>query len=559
MDPIRTREAAACIVGVIDGIRSEGPTPAEIQKAQNAVESQYYFGQSDVLGVASNLAYYEALGDYRLADAFIQKLREVTPEAVLRSASAYLTLENASLLEYLPEGTDWGAPGALEVRRSLEAMARPLVPSLPDLPEITRRPPAPGSASLGPTPPRRLSLPGGATLLVEESPWLPVTSVVVLFRDGRLQETEDNMGISRLTLATMGKGTMGRDALRIATEMESFGCSLERLYDDDYLGFSFGILSRFLPGGMDLLLDVIRNAAFDPTEVERERKVQLAAIESLKDQSLGYTLNLFREAAYPGHPYALPAYGAPSTVKRLNARALREWHRRIFRPDRMVVAVVGDLSASSVRDMLAERMEGWTAEGPLPSEVHAVTHTSSITERVETRKRTQTFQIIGFPACDLRSQAKYPLDLLQSAVSGLGGRFFEAIRGKRGLAYVVAAMNYAKRLGGSFVVYLGTAPEKELEARAILMDEIGKIRLEGLPEEEIFRSRSYLLGSHAISLQASQARALSYAAAEIQEQGMEEVEAYPQRIREVASEKVLGIAREVLTPECYALGVLRGG
>ena len=144
-------------------------------------------------------------------------------------------------------------------------------------------------------------------------------------------------------------------------------------------------------------------------------------------------------------------------------------------------------------------------------------------------------------------------------MSGLGGRFFEAIRGKRGLAYVVAAMNYAKRLGGSFVVYLGTAPEKELEARAILMDEIGKIRLEGLPEEEIFRSRSYLLGSHAISLQASQARALSYAAAEIQEQGMEEVEAYPQRIREVASEKVLGIAREVLTPECYALGVLRGG
>ena len=382
--------------------------------------------------------------------------------------------------------------------------------------------------------------------------------MVVLFRGGRVQETAENTGISRLTLATMAKGTHRRDALRIATEIESFGCSLERVFDDDYLGFSIGILTRFLPGGLDLLLDVIRSPLFSEAELERERKVQLAAIEALQDQSMGFALNLFREAAYAGHPYSLPAYGAPEALSRLDRESLLRWHLKTFRPDQMVVAVAGDLSAGSVQEILAGKMEGWAADGPPPGDPGFVAPLTGVVERAERRKRAQTFQILGFPACDLRSDAKYPLDLLQNTVSGLGGVFFEAIRGKRGLAYVVAAMNFAKRLGGSFVVYLGTSPDKEEEARKILLEEVARIRSEGLRPEEIRRARSFTLGTYPILLQTNQARALSYAAAELQEKGMEEVQAYPSRIRAVTDQNVDQAAREFLTPARYALGVLRG-
>jgi len=143
-------------------------------------------------------------------------------------------------------------------------------------------------------------------------------------------------------------------------------------------------------------------------------------------------------------------------------------------------------------------------------------------------------------------------------VSGLGGVFFEAIRGKRGLAYVVAAMNFAKRLGGSFVVYLGTSPDKEDEAREILLAEVRRIGSEGLKPEEISRARAFTLGTYPMLLQTNLARALSYAAAELQEKGMEEVAAYPSRIRAVPDEAVSEAARRFLTPDRYALGILRG-
>ena len=126
------------------------------------------------------------------------------------------------------------------------------------------------------------------------------------------------------------------------------------------------------------------------------------------------------------------------------------------------------------------------------------------------------------------------------------------------MAYVVAASNYAKRLGGFFMVYLGTSPEKEKQARTILLEEVEKIRSVGLDPNEILRSRTYTLGTYPILLQTNLARAISYAAAEIQERGMEEVQAYPDRIGKVTPEEVSRSAREFLTPDRYALGVLRG-
>ena len=119
-------------------------------------------------------------------------------------------------------------------------------------------------------------------------------------------------------------------------------------------------------------------------------------------------------------------------------------------------------------------------------------------------------------------------------------------------------MNFAKRMGGSFVVYLGTSPDKEEVARKILLEEVARIREEGFSDEEIARARSFTLGTYPILLQSNLSRALSYAAAELQERGMEEVQAYPSRIRDVTPERIQQAVRDFLTPERYALGVVKG-
>ena len=107
----------------------------------------------------------------------------------------------------------------------------------------------------------------------------------------------------------------------------------------------------------------------------------------------------------------------------------------------------------------------------------------------------------------LRPRGRLPLARGRAATSGLGGRFFEAVRGQRGLAYAVSAFNFHRVAGGAFAVYLATMPKDEAEARRVLFQEIASLRREGLSREEIQRAMAFIRGVHAIGMQGKGQRA----------------------------------------------------
>lgn len=85
-----------------------GVDEAEVRKAKNMVEAGYVFAQETVEGQGRKLGYYEMLGDYRLAERYVERLYEVTPDDVMRAARTYLTPDRCSLVTYRPKG--WTAP-----------------------------------------------------------------------------------------------------------------------------------------------------------------------------------------------------------------------------------------------------------------------------------------------------------------------------------------------------------------------------------------------------------------------------------------------------------------
>src|SRR2546425_11977788 len=109
-DPKNGMAATRAIQAEIERLRQEPPTNAEMERARSAIEYRYHQSRSDVLGQSSILAYYEALGDFRLADELVEKLRLVTGADVLRVARAHLSLENMTLLEYVPEAAEARLP-----------------------------------------------------------------------------------------------------------------------------------------------------------------------------------------------------------------------------------------------------------------------------------------------------------------------------------------------------------------------------------------------------------------------------------------------------------------
>jgi zinc protease len=561
-DPGKARGALGAIQAELEGLRREPPTAGEIERARTAIEFQHHQSRSEVLGQSAILAYYEAMGGFALADEVVERLRRVSAKDVRKAAEKYLAIDGATILEYVPDGAkvDEIDPAALndELRRvdpgappSVEAAARgvPAAAAPGTVPQVV-----PGEAA-GQVSRHRFD--SGPLLLLEENHDLPLVSFCVAFRGGRSGEGRDKCGITRLMQSSMVKGTPRREADQLAIEVDVLGTSIERLIDEDYFGFAMTVLSKHARHAFEILMDVVRHPAFRHEEIDKERRLMLTAQEAIKDQSLPYTFQLFRRAAFGSHPYALPTFGLEAPVQALKREDLVKWHRHSVLPTAMVISAVGDITAEDAVDLVGTGIAEWSHEGrggKDPGQVLAW----GAAEAIESRRRQQTAQIVGFPTPGLLSPERFALDLVQAITSGLGGRFFEEVRGKRGLAYAVHAFNYHRVSGGAFAVYLATSPGDEAEARKVLFREIAHLRQDGPRREEIERAVRYLHGRHSIALQGNVSRAVRYVDAEVRGPGVEGVLDYPERIAAVGGEDVSDAIWRYLDPDHCAMGVLRG-
>jgi zinc protease len=560
-DPKQAAAALRSAQAEIERLRQEPPSSTEIERARTAIEHRYHLSRAEALGRSAVLAYYEALGGYGLAEEAVARLSQVTADQVQRVAETWLGLDGATVLEYVPDEAGLSAPRQAEdllsdLKRIAPApalrdpgMARAPLPAAAPFLRVTRLDPA------GPV--TRHSFEAGPMVVHESRRRLPLVTVSVGFRGGRSGEQRDNCGVTRLMQAVMAKGSPQRDARRVALEIDGLGTSLERIVDEDWFGFSISLLSRHLERGFEILADLVRHPALAFEEIEKERALLLAAQEAIHDQSLAHTFQLFRRAAFGSHPYALPTYGQQASVQAIRREDLVRWHRLTVRPAGMVVAVVGDVGEAEVLDQVGRFIAEWPQEGYGGSEPGQLLGWGGA-EIVETRRRAQTAQVIGFPGSGLKSPDRHLLDVLQSMTSGLGGRFFEAVRGRRGLAYAVQSFNYHRLRGGAFVVYMATSPRDEAEARKVLFQEIARLRQDGPRSDEIERARRHITGGHAVAMQTNASRALRYVDAEVRGLGAAEVLDYPARIAAVVQQDVADAAWRYLDPDRCAMGILRG-
>jgi len=91
--PENLREAETALFSEIAKLCTDSVTEEELTKSRNLLESLLAFSVESVSGQASILASYEALGDYRLAETYMERLYEVSAEDVRRVAGKYLTLK----------------------------------------------------------------------------------------------------------------------------------------------------------------------------------------------------------------------------------------------------------------------------------------------------------------------------------------------------------------------------------------------------------------------------------------------------------------------------------
>ena len=568
LDTRGLKEAQIEVFRQVKRLKTQEVPYDELFKAKNAIKFSYLSSVETVRGRSFSLAAYEAYGDYRLAERYLENVDRVTAQDVRRVASEYLVLENASILENRPEDESDDGIAAQQIEEAIrQGLAEERVEGKTservDIESSRGAGPSSGesvvttSGSVDPSATSHV-LSCGATLITRENHSLPLVSLGVYFNGGRVRESEENCGITRLMLKGSLKGTAGRTGEEIFNSLEALGASVDTEAEPDYFGYLVKILSSNLDGGLDVIADVMMNPLFDPDELDKEKEILLARIERDKDNMRGYPIRLLHKALFEDHPYGLNDLGEEEAVRKLDRFQIKTWHDQHVSSGNMTVVAVGDFESSRLKEKLDQLFQdlapGKTyAEPALPPNLDAEKD-----EVVETRRKAQTAQALGFPTCSYQDDDFHALKVLQGIASGTGGRFFHQLREKMGLAYTVYGVNRSWGETGAFYAYIATSPENEELAREKLLDEFDKFKIEPVTDEELEVAKNYIAGMYKIYLETNSALVREYAKAQLLAKGTEEMERYPEKIAGVTKEEISEVAAKYFDLKSLAVGAIRG-
>ena len=105
------------------------------------------------------------------------------------------------------------------------------------------------------------------------------------------------------------------------------------------------------------------------------------------------------------------------------------------------------------------------------------------------------------------SEGQYPLAVLSNIIGGsMSSRLFQSIREKLGLAYSVYSYPTSYTGTGTLTLYAGTGEKQVKEVLSRMIEEIERVRKEGVTGEELSRCRDQLKGSYLLGMESSGSR-----------------------------------------------------
>ena len=515
-DPAKEAAVIRAVQAEIDTWMTRPFPMREIEKVRRHLLVTELASLQSMEGQAASLASGEFYtGNARFAEQYLRAINEVTAAQLRAVARRYLTPENRSVVVLAPAAVAQAAAAA------------------------------PAAAVKAPV---KLQLTSGVPLIVREDHRLPLVYICAAVRGGLLTETTETSGITQLASDLLVRGTERRSAEELAREVEQLGASLAPFAGRNSFGLQGNSLTQDAEALMDVFSDCLLNSLCPAAEVEKQRTLQLAAIQQQREQPFFIAEEALRQTLYRGHPYQGALEGRTESVQALTRDALRRHLRRHLVHGNLVLSIFGDITPARAR-LLAEHglkdlRPGDSPVGPLPPAQPKLPASLTLRE-----PRQQTIVLLGFPGLRLTDPRTDALALIEEALSGLSSDLGNEVREKRGLVYYVGASNRPGLAPGMFMLYAGTRAGQEAEVARLMDEQLRRLAEQGLRADEVQRAREQLLSESQLSLQHNAGLAQACALNELYGLGYDYNLRIEERLKTWPADKVRQVAAELFRPD----------
>jgi len=414
---------------------------------------------------------------------------------------------------------------------------------------------SPHTALPGPHDILRRTLPNGITVLARENWSAPSVVLEGYLLVGNLDEPEHLTGLTSYTSSMLSRGTRRRSFAEISETIEAVGASIGFGADRHTTSFSTKSLAEDIDLVLDVLADELRAPAFPLDHVEKVRGLRMTAIAERENDTRQMASLAFRELMFGAHPLGRNMLGTRQTNAAIQRDALVEFYETFYRPQGMVIAVVGALPAEAAVAKVAAAFGDWTGDRPVRPALPPVPALDGVRERrVAMPDKSQSDIILGWPAMP-RLHPDFDKARLANTVLGvfgMMGRLGTNVRERQGMAYYAYSQLATNKQIGMWLAIAGVNPANVDLAIAAMLQEAQRLADERVPEDELADCKRYLTGSLPLQMETNDGVASVMVDIEWHDLGLDYVERYVEIINSLTADDVQQAAQKYLATGKYA-------
>lgn len=414
----------------------------------------------------------------------------------------------------------------------------------------SERPPRPLAAKAVKFPPYEIrTLPNGLQVVLVSQNEQPVVSARMLVRAGAAQDPKGKEGLAMLTAALLDQGTATRPAAQIAEEIDFMGGLLGTGAGTDLSFVNTISMKDGLGQALDLMADVVLHPAFAPDEIDRQTSQAISSLTVSADDPDTVASQVIDRLIFGFHPYGMPSGGTAASLKTLTRDDFVAFHKTWFVPNNAYIAIVGDVTPDEAYRQVQRVFGAWvkadvpasTALDPPPPVKRLVV--------IDKPGSVQTEIRAGNLAIPRRNTDHLALDQAVKILGGEGGnRLQQVLRTQKALTYGASADLDAYKYAGAVVAETDTRTEGTLEALRTVVDEFSRLQRERVYEGELEGAQDFLAGSFPLSVESPDAIATRVLNQLFYDLPLNELPAYPERVRTVTVDDIQRVARNWLKP-----------
>ncbi len=348
-----------------------------------------------------------------------------------------------------------------------------------------------------PQEPKRIKLPNGMMIFLQEDHELPLIDGSIRIRGGSRSEPANKVGMVDIygeVWRTGGTKAQTGDQLDDYLEIRAAKVETGGSADSTTIGWSC------LKGDFDdvfkVVMDLLREPEFREEKVDLAQKEFFDAISRRNDDVGGIAARESSKLAYGGqNPYAREV--EYKTVAAVRRQDLLDWYHHHAHPNNMILGVVGDFDSAAMEAKLRQAF-GALPAGPAAEKPEIKFQPAKpgyyLVSKADVNQSSIRMVTLGIQR---NNPDYYAAQVFNEAFGGgFSSRLFQSIRTKQGLAYGVGGgIGSAFDHPGILRLAVGTKSQTTVESIQALYSEIDNLETHPITDEEIQRAKDSILNS----------------------------------------------------------------